>query len=122
MNIIVGDNECGKSTILEAIELVLNGTYRGKPISSEISTDLFNRSCLEKYLASQKHKSDLPEIVIETYTKGDPRLLGSANLQKSESEGLSLKILFNDEQLMKAQRLNWAMLEQRISTALVENR
>ncbi|MBL4769401.1 MAG: AAA family ATPase [Rhodobacteraceae bacterium] len=42
INILVGDNESGKSTILEAIELCLNLRHRGKPLSASLSADLFN--------------------------------------------------------------------------------
>ncbi|HFD32785.1 MAG TPA: ATP-dependent endonuclease, partial [Gammaproteobacteria bacterium] len=35
INIIVGDNESGKSTLLEAIETCLNFRYRGKPLNME---------------------------------------------------------------------------------------
>lgn len=33
MNILVGDNETGKSSVLEAIALVLTGQYEGRPLS-----------------------------------------------------------------------------------------
>ena len=36
INILVGDNECGKSSVLEAIELCLNFCHRGRPISPEV--------------------------------------------------------------------------------------
>ena len=36
VNIIVGDNNSGKSSILEAIDIVLNCCYRGKPLTNEI--------------------------------------------------------------------------------------
>ncbi|WP_259377047.1 AAA family ATPase [Bacillus velezensis] len=34
INILVGNNEAGKSTILEAIHLVLTGVFRGKSIKT----------------------------------------------------------------------------------------
>lgn len=43
MNIIVGDNESGKSTIIEAINLALTGIINGKSIWNEISQYLFNK-------------------------------------------------------------------------------
>jgi putative ATP-dependent endonuclease of OLD family len=39
VNIFVGDNNAGKSTILEALEIVLNYNYRGRPFSGEFSAD-----------------------------------------------------------------------------------
>lgn len=42
INVIVGNNEAGKSTILEAINLALTGLYCGKSIKAEVSQYLFN--------------------------------------------------------------------------------
>ena len=36
LNIIVGNNECGKSTLLEAIHLALSGQLNGRPIQMEL--------------------------------------------------------------------------------------
>lgn len=33
VNIFVGDNNAGKSTILEALEIVLNYNHRGRPFN-----------------------------------------------------------------------------------------
>ena len=50
LNIVVGDNEAGKSTILEAINLALTGIISGKSIWNEISqfTKKFSRSFVSK--------------------------------------------------------------------------
>ena len=37
MNIVVGDNEAGKSTILEAVNLALTGYLNGRNIRNELS-------------------------------------------------------------------------------------
>lgn len=42
LNIIVGENSAGKSTILDAVELVTRGTVRGQSFRSSPSPDLFN--------------------------------------------------------------------------------
>lgn len=52
INIIVGNNESGKSTILEAIHLALTGLYNGRSIRSEMSSYLFNNQAVEEYLLS----------------------------------------------------------------------
>jgi len=43
LNIIVGDNETGKSTLLEAIGMALTGQLYGRYISMELSPYLFNK-------------------------------------------------------------------------------
>ena len=46
MNIIVGENESGKSTILEAISIVLNQQY--KNVDKSIVKELLNKDNVEK--------------------------------------------------------------------------
>ena len=36
LNVIVGNNECGKSTLLEAIHLALTGQLNGRPLMIEL--------------------------------------------------------------------------------------
>ncbi|MEK4198452.1 AAA family ATPase [Cytobacillus sp. FSL K6-0265] len=42
LNIIIGDNEAGKSTLLEAINLVLTGQLNNRLLQNELSPYLFN--------------------------------------------------------------------------------
>ena len=62
LNIVVGDNDSGKSTLLEAIELDVNGRYRGRSISSEVAPELFNVDAISAYLASDHSAEHLPTI------------------------------------------------------------
>ncbi len=50
MNIIVGENETGKSTILQAIKIVLNQMYRNADKS--ILKDLFNKTEIDNFYAN----------------------------------------------------------------------
>ena len=71
INLLVGDNESGKSTILEAIHVALTGMYAGRNIRNQLSTYLFNREAVEEYLASVENGQPIapPEIMIELYFK-----------------------------------------------------
>ena len=60
LNILVGDNEAGKSIILEAIHLALTGLYNGKNINNELSQYLFNSEVIEEYINSVNGGTPLP--------------------------------------------------------------
>jgi len=109
INIIVGNNESGKSTILEAINLALNGQLNGRQAINEISPYIFNLEIVNEF------KADLvagntplpPSILIELYfTSEDPKLAsfkGTDNSEKSNELGIVASIefdeRFNDEYL-----------------------
>ncbi|WP_024771762.1 ATP-dependent nuclease [Aquimarina macrocephali] len=97
INIIVGDNESGKSSLLEAIEICANFTYRGKPLSSELSTDLFNSTCVTNYLQGNLAQNTLPEILIELYLDGDPSLRGNNNSEGEDTEGIFVRVFFDPD-------------------------
>ena len=60
MNIIVGNNDAGKSTLLEAISLVLNGRLNGRWIGDELNPYWFNTEVVRDFfdaynLDSRRH-------------------------------------------------------------------
>ena len=69
INILVGNNEAGKSTILEAIHLALSGIFRGKQIRGNLSQYLFNYDVINKYLNEINNGggTEPPYILIELY-------------------------------------------------------
>jgi putative ATP-dependent endonuclease of the OLD family len=54
LNIIVGNNEAGKSTILEAIHLALSGMLNGRYLKNELSQYIFNKQVEIEYLTILK--------------------------------------------------------------------
>ncbi len=103
LNILVGNNDAGKSTILEAINLALTGLYRGRSIKNELSQYLFNSEIVDEYLASINNGTALkqPEIIIEIYFDGslDPEFEGDDHSDKgnvSKYEGIKFVIAFDD--------------------------
>jgi len=102
LNIIVGDNEVGKSTILEAINLALTKRLNGRFIEYELTPYLFNRKCVDEYLQSVKEKKpeQLPEIIIELYLDNSPELeslRGSMNTKKEDCIGIKIEIVFDED-------------------------
>lgn len=102
LNILVGNNETGKSTILESIHLALTGLYGGRSIYTELSQYLFNQEVVEEYLQSVSEGRALPPplILIEIYFDGsiDPNFEGNSNTDRaSKAEGLQFTISYNDK-------------------------
>ena len=97
MNIFVGDNESGKSTILQAIDLVARGS---RTRIEEIGLErLFNVDEIESYMNGDRKIEELPTLYIELYIKGqDDILLNGKNNSKSiECDGIKLVCKPNDD-------------------------
>ncbi|MFT6072868.1 MAG: putative ATP-dependent endonuclease of OLD family, partial [Alphaproteobacteria bacterium] len=90
-NILIGDNEAGKSSILTAIDLVLSGS-RSK-IENFGLENLFNIDVIQDFLASpQKDISNLPTLEIELYfcEMDNFELCGKNNCKQENCDGLKL--------------------------------
>lgn len=102
LNILVGDNEAGKSTILEAIHLCLSGILDGKYLKHDFHQYLFNYQVIEEYL--HKIKTDktvkLPELLIEVYFQNHEDLSefeGSYNSEHNyKAQGIRFEIKLDD--------------------------
>jgi predicted ATP-dependent endonuclease of OLD family len=96
VNIIVGDNDVGKTSILEAINLVLTGQLSGKSIFSEISPYIFNSDIVTEFIKNiGKPDAFPPRIVIEAiFYENDQtaRLKGINNTSREDVPGISLSI------------------------------
>ena len=102
LNIIVGDNEAGKSTILEAINLALTKRLNGRPVEYEITPYMFNTTCVKQYLALLKSGKNppLPELIIELYlqeTADIASYTGSMNVQRENCCGIKIEIVFDED-------------------------
>lgn len=97
VNIFVGDNNAGKSTVLEALEIVLNFHHRGRPFVNELSPDLFNKDTVAKFLASPKSIADLPDLMIEAYMSNVPEYKGTNNSLSIDAQGVKVKASFDPD-------------------------
>lgn len=102
LNVIVGNNECGKSTLLEAINVALNGLLNGRPLQSELHPHLFNADVVSTYIANLRKGigGHPPRFQIELYFVDDARLAklkGSINTRREDRPGVTLTVEFNEE-------------------------
>lgn len=89
-NIFVGDNESGKSTILQAIDIVLTGS-RTKVENIGLES-LFNIDSVNQFLGGEKNLDELPILKIELFINdyGDINLEGINNSDGRICSGLKL--------------------------------
>lgn len=101
LNILVGDNEAGKSSILEAIHLALTGVFNGRYLKNELSQYLFNNDVVSEYVRKINlgEVTTLPFIKIELFLSGDDlaKLEGDGNSERKKECGISLKIAFDEK-------------------------
>ncbi len=102
VNILVGDNEAGKSTIIEAVHLALTGLFNGKYLKNELSQYIFNAETVADYIQSLEPENKplpLPHILIEVFLEGEgvTEFEGDGNSEKTKASGFSLKIVFDEK-------------------------
>lgn len=101
INILVGNNDAGKSTIIEAIHLALTGLYSGKYLKNELSQYIFNKEIIDEYIESLK-KGNTPQkpphILIEIFICGEDLALfeGNENHKNTKECGFSFKVEFDE--------------------------
>lgn len=97
MNILVGRNDTGKSTIIEAITLALTGRLHGRAFEQEISPHMINRDATREYVTALQSGGAAPTppmIVIEVYlddTDSVEILRGTNNLSGENATGIRLQ-------------------------------
>lgn len=104
VNILVGDNEAGKSTIIEAIHLALTGLHNGKYLKNELSQYVFNNEVVAEYIQSLEQNNTanpLPKILIEVFIEGEEAAEfagdGSISEKGQKVSGFSFKVEFDEE-------------------------
>ncbi|MFI9175959.1 ATP-dependent nuclease [Streptomyces lincolnensis] len=102
MNILVGDNDAGKSTILEAISLALTGRLRGRLLAQDLSPYLFHKEAADEYIAALQDDRETrpPEIIIDLFldSKTAPaELMGTNNLLRINEPGVRIRVALNPD-------------------------
>lgn len=90
VNILVGDNEAGKSSVLEAIDLVASGSNRRV---EAIGLDrLLSIEAVKDFKTGKRTFENLPELRIELYLSGefDHTMNGKNNMDGVKCDGIRL--------------------------------
>jgi AAA ATPase domain len=105
LSVIAGDNETGKTSVLEAINLVLTRQYNGRSIDYALDPYLFNTDRVADYFAILRNGelTGPPVILIEAFFNDDlddpelGKLKGTHNHEHGDCPGLRLLIEPNHE-------------------------
>ncbi len=98
LNIVVGGNEAGKSTLLEAISLGLTGRISGRWAEEELNPYWFNQQLVADYFAAlaDGQTPEAPEILVELYlSPANPDihiLRGVYNSRAEDAPGVRIHI------------------------------
>lgn len=95
LNILVGDNDAGKSTLLEAINLGLTKRWNGKFFDQQLSHHFITASTVERYITDVKagRNPQPPKLIIEIYLSNETslkRLKGDNNELREDVPGYRL--------------------------------
>jgi putative ATP-dependent endonuclease of OLD family len=91
LNILVGGNEAGKSSVLQALDIVLSAS-RSKVEALGLET-LFNADCIAEFLDGERKIADLPELLAEVYLDGidgQHELDGQNNSRRASYLGIKM--------------------------------
>lgn len=109
-NILVGDNESGKSSVLQAIDLCARGSrHRIEDIGVET---LFNVSAVREFMEGDKRIDKLPDLYVELYLADivDEDLEGNENSDNAYTNGV--RLLIEPDKTLSRQTLEVLQVEQ----------
>lgn len=102
LNIIVGGNDAGKSTLLEAINLALTARIGRYHVSAALTSHYLNQDAVNEFVAAVRSGQPVapPEAFVEVYL--DDRddfasLRGNNNSLREDARGLRLWIRFDED-------------------------
>ena len=98
INIFVGENDAGKSTILEALSILTTGKLNGYAFDRQIKANLFNSAVRQEYTAAIEagQTPTPPRIIFEAYFDGDADFKGSNNTLSEDTVGINITVKISD--------------------------
>lgn len=103
LNVLIGENDAGKSTILKAIDIVLNQSGVDDRRNRNSYGIFMNSEKAKKFIEGSQTVLDLPEIKIEVYLELNSQMpqmnyfYGENNSKKKELFGVAFKFSFDDQ-------------------------
>lgn len=104
LNILVGNNDSGKSTLIEAINLALAGRVGGCYLSQEFSPYFINQEATRDYVAGLQKGSDppppAPEVIIDLFLEANEDtepLRGTNNLHGENACGVRIQATLSQD-------------------------
>ena len=95
VNIFIGDNDSGKSTMLEALCILTTGKLNGYAFERQLKANMFTSTVRTEYIQKIQNGEKIfpPEIIFEAYFDGDPIYKGSNNtLSEQEAIGINITV------------------------------
>lgn len=112
-NIFVGENDAGKTTILESIIMTLTGKINGFSVFKRLNLDWFNsdiRNNFKEKIATTQ-AAEPPSIYFEIYFEDDDtdiliqKFRGTNNSLREDAIGVKLEIIFDQQYSAAYQQL-----------------
>ena len=107
INVLIGDNEAGKSSILTSLDIVLSGSQI--KIDTLGLENLFNADVIKDFLNGNKRFKDLPELYIEVYLNdtGNSDLIGEIYSEGKNipRDGLRFECIPDDEYAIEISKI-----------------
>jgi putative ATP-dependent endonuclease of OLD family len=104
VNVLVGKNDSGKSTVIEAINLALTGKLHGRAFAQELSPYLINAAATQEYVELLNASSDPPPsppaIIIDVFLEDSEEaevLRGTNNLYGENACGVRIQAKFSQD-------------------------
>jgi len=102
MNIFVGDNDSGKSTLLEVLSILTSGKRNGYAFDRQLKANLFNEEIRKEYIESIEDGSNgsPPKIILEAYcenSESNAKYKGTNNSQAENCPGIRIVVEFDEE-------------------------
>jgi len=102
-NIFVGNNDSGKSTLLEILQIIFCGKIDNCSFERQIKASCFNydvRCAFREQLAQQERVQELPRIILEAYfntTGVNSEYKGTNNELGEDCPGIRMAVEFNPD-------------------------